>query len=351
MKKTMFLAAVASTAALLLPAETDYSAAKPKYPDELAYTATCSGYLGSDVKLSALNDHTEKKGVGWNNDGGFRAFTCALGTTANLRFVEVTAPRGARSTLLDEIRISVDDGSGAFGCVAMNPPVMLPEGEALDIIEAEFKALGKQWSIVREDSSAWSLSSGGLVLTTQAGDIARDSNSASNIFLQSANCDWTAETKLTASAVPGTPSQNAGLVAYEDDDNFVKFVYSATFNYRRPAADGPMPGQLQLVTEEKGNQKASVTLSMADIIGANQTVWLRLVKTGDSYAASYSVDGKKFVSVGSVSATLKDVQAGMIAAQGVMMAQGRNAAPNMAMPQAAPLTACFDNFTIVSKGL
>ena len=34
------------------------------------------------------------------------------------------------------------DGSGAFGCVAMNPPVMLPEGEALDIIETEFKKRG-----------------------------------------------------------------------------------------------------------------------------------------------------------------------------------------------------------------
>jgi len=34
------------------------------------------------------------------------------------------------------------DGSGAFGCVAMNPPVILPEGEALDIIEKEFAKRG-----------------------------------------------------------------------------------------------------------------------------------------------------------------------------------------------------------------
>ena len=34
------------------------------------------------------------------------------------------------------------DGRGAFGCVVVNPPVMLPEGEALDIIEAEFKKRG-----------------------------------------------------------------------------------------------------------------------------------------------------------------------------------------------------------------
>jgi hypothetical protein len=34
------------------------------------------------------------------------------------------------------------DGAGAFGCVAMNPPVMLPEAEALEIIEREFKKRG-----------------------------------------------------------------------------------------------------------------------------------------------------------------------------------------------------------------
>jgi hypothetical protein len=34
------------------------------------------------------------------------------------------------------------DGFGAFGCVAMNPPVMLPEAEALEIIEREFAKRG-----------------------------------------------------------------------------------------------------------------------------------------------------------------------------------------------------------------
>ena len=38
------------------------------------------------------------------------------------------------------------DGRGAFGCVAINPPIMLPEGEALDIIVAEFKKRGIELS-------------------------------------------------------------------------------------------------------------------------------------------------------------------------------------------------------------
>ena len=102
-------------AALALAAADDYSAANPKYPDELSYAATCDRYLGHNVDLRALNDHTERKSVGWNNDGSARTFTCSLETTANLRFVEITAPRGTRCTLLDEMRVSVDDGSGVFG--------------------------------------------------------------------------------------------------------------------------------------------------------------------------------------------------------------------------------------------
>ena len=34
------------------------------------------------------------------------------------------------------------DGAGAFGCVAMNPPHILPEGEALDFIAREFAKRG-----------------------------------------------------------------------------------------------------------------------------------------------------------------------------------------------------------------
>ncbi len=34
------------------------------------------------------------------------------------------------------------DGRGAFGCVAVNPPVVLPEDEALDVIQSELAAAG-----------------------------------------------------------------------------------------------------------------------------------------------------------------------------------------------------------------
>ena len=214
-------------------------------------------------------------------------------------------------------------------------------------------ALNKAWRWVREDPAAWTLSTAdGLVLTAGKGDIALGSNSASNILLQSANSDWTAEAKMKG--VPAPPAQNAGIVAYQCDDNFVKFVRSATFNFRRPATDGPSAGQLQLLVEENGQQKSVVNLPLDGIVVADGALWLRLDKQGDCYTAWYSVDGKKFEKMGTAQAVLKDVQVGVIACEGEMPMMGRGGGGRrgaMPMPQAAPLQVSFSDFKLVSRGL
>ena len=158
---------------------------------------------------------------------------------------------------------------------------------------------------------------------------------------------------MACSAAPAMPAQNAGLVAYESDDNFVKFVYSATFNFRRQPDAGPAPGQLQLLVEENGQQKALVSTSLEGISLKDNVIWLRLVKQGDSYTAWYSVDGKKFVQAGTVSAVLKDIRVGVMACEGAMPAMGRGfgGRGGFQMPASAPLKASFDEFKIVNRGL
>ena len=89
---------------------------------------------------------------------------------------------------------------------------------------------------------------------------------------------------------------------------------------------------------------------MANVIKADNTLYLRLVKKGDTYTAYYSVDGRKFTQAGVAKAVLKDIQVGLIACEGVqnaafarMMPQGM-AAP--AAAPAAPFSASFDYFKI-----
>ena len=222
-------------------------------------------------------------------------------------------------------------------------------------VSDEFKAFGKQWTVVRPDASACTVDGGMLKITTGAGDVTLANNNASNIVLQSANGDWTAETKLTTSAVPSNPAQNAGLIAYEDDDNFVKLVYGAPVFGRGMPQVQPgqtMPGSVQLVAEDNGNNKTTVNVSLANVNLKADTIWLRLVKQGSRYTAFYSVDGKKFTKVGQADILLKDICAGVIACDGVrpaMAGRGGGGFPGMqqAQPQqTVPMTACFDWFHI-----
>ena len=146
------------------------------------------------------------------------------------------------------------------------------------------------------------------------------------------------------------PAQSAGLVAYQCDDNFVKFVYGAAAMGRNRAPSAGGAGSLQLIVEENGNQKSAANLSMANIIKSDNTLYMRLVKKGDTYTAYYSVDGKKFTEFAKAQALLKDIQAGIIACEGVQNAALARMMPQgMGMPAAAPaapFSASFDYFKI-----
>jgi len=204
-------------------------------------------------------------------------------------------------------------------------------------VKDEFNAttLGKQWSWVRENKANWSLTkkAGSLLLVSGTGDILSSANDAGNILLQSANTDWTIETKMVCSRKPSGFGQNAGIVVYQDDDNFVKFVYRAAGGGGRGGQGGQggqarpamgaagagaveQPGSVELVFENKGIQKSSVQLSMQGIVTPANTVVLKLVKKGSTYTAFCSADGKTFKEVGKTEAVLKDIRAGVIACEG-----------------------------------
>ncbi len=214
--------------------------------------------------------------------------------------------------------------------------------------------LGKQWNWVRENPTNWSLSkkAGSLLITSGKGDIIEKGNDAENILLQSANTDWTIETKIVCSRKPSGFSQNAGLLAYQDDDNFVRLVYRASFGRRGPSTQGEQPGSVELLLESDGEQKSSVMISMEGIIKNNNTLIFRLVKKGNTYTAYCSSDGKKFETVGSADMILKDIQAGIIVCDGTVPARmgGFGRMPQSNQPE-TPFEVSFDYFKITNSGL
>ena len=230
----------------------------------------------------------------------------------------------------------------------------------LKSVSEEFNSAtpGKQWSWVRENAANWSLSkkSGSLVITSEKGDIVLANNNAMNILLQSANTDWAIESKMVCSRKPSGSGQNAGILAYQDDDNFIKVVYRASQARRGfggPPTPGVQPGTVDIIIENIGTQQTAATLSLTDIIKDDNTLVLKLNKNGSVYTASCSSDGKNFKTVGTADIVLKDVKAGLIVCDGV--AQGRTGGfPGMEQPANLPQTpfeVAFDYFHIANKGL
>ena len=100
--------------------------------------------------------------------------------------------------------------------------------------------------------------------------------------------DWTIETKVDGSLM-NEQYQQAGLIVYADDDNYLKFDY-ITDN----VAGQPVIRRIEFRSEIGG----AVQNPQPQATDLTSAVWhLRLAKAGNVYTASYSVDGVAWTSL------------------------------------------------------
>ncbi|TCO32546.1 glucose/arabinose dehydrogenase [Kribbella steppae] len=141
-----------------------------------------------------------------------------------------------------------------------------------------------RWSgVVRPDPAAFRVAGDALEIDTGNGDIYQGGNTnPKNLMLQPApDGDWTIETKVDASAFDER-YQQAGLMVYADDANYVKLDYLTT-----NAAGSAVTRGLELRSEV-----ADAVVEPAPNAAATQGVWhLRLAKSGSTFTGSYSADG------------------------------------------------------------
>ncbi len=218
--------------------------------------------------------------------------------------------------------------------------------------EFNSETIGNQWEWIRENKANHSLSakSGSLTITSEAGDISEGSNNAKNILLQSANNDWTIETQLLASRAPSQP-ENAGIIAYENDGNFVKLMVRAVIKTTRQR--GAQPGTIDFLIEENGIAKSVASFNLKSEITGNNALILKLEKKGNKYTAFYSADGEAFKTLGTDEALLKDIRVGIIACDGVItqsMTSTYYFDSDTTKPD-TPFDVSFDYFHIINSGL
>lgn len=211
---------------------------------------------------------------------------------------------------------------------------------------------GRQWQWVRENKSHYSFAKvpGALTISTEPGDVSEGSNDARNILLQNANNDWTIETRLTGSRVPSQP-ENAGLLAYQDDDNFVKLMFRAVIKTSRQR--GVQPGTIDFLFEENGIARSIASVNLREVITGEDRLLLRLAKEGSTYTAYYSVDGINFEKLGASDILLKDIKAGLIACDGIVTQSMTSTFwfdSDTTKPD-TPFDVSFDYFKIQNRGI
>ncbi|GLY93850.1 ThuA domain-containing protein [Actinoplanes sp. NBRC 103695] len=148
-------------------------------------------------------------------------------------------------------------------------------------------------AIVREDPATYRVTGGALRIDVPNGDIYGTGNTGpANFILQAApSGDWTLETKVDGSLL-NEQYQQAGLLVYGDDDNYVKLDLVAD-----NTAGQPVSRRLEFRSEIGG----AVQDPQPQAGNLTSAVWhLRLARAGTTYTAAYSADGAEWTSLGSL---------------------------------------------------
>ncbi len=146
------------------------------------------------------------------------------------------------------------------------------------------------WNVLGFDPSHLSLEKvpGSLTLTTQSGSFEYSNKDYKNVFLVDFPADESVDFQITTCISNFKPSEKwnqAGLVLWNDKDNFLKFAYE----YGEETGHGE--GLLFSVGREI-NGRPGYAWYLAE--QTPQKIWLRITKQGNVYVLSNSTDGKNF---------------------------------------------------------
>lgn len=170
--------------------------------------------------------------------------------------------------------------------------------------------LALDWKQVRPDTAHQSLSKhpGKLTITTQYGSIhtADRPVAAKNLFLvdipELDGAGFVVTTCVEAFQ-PRAPWNQAGLVLYGDDDNYLKFVCEFS------SAGLPI---LNAIAETEGKPVANYLSASVQ----TDRLWLKVVKRGDLYECASSSDGTTFTAYADIPWSGAAKQAGVLAKNG-----------------------------------
>src|SRR5699024_9677098 len=152
---------------------------------------------------------------------------------------------------------------------------------------------GCRWDVVRPAPEHLRVTGGQREIDATTGDIyGGDNQSPTNFVLQDLDeDDWTVETTVDVSDT-GQQYEQGGLMAYVDDDNYVKIDVLTT------NTAGSDVTRLVEIRSEIDGEVQDPQPNSPDIDAT--TVQLRLAKEGDTFTGSYSTDGETWTDLPSL---------------------------------------------------
>ncbi|MGD8499956.1 MAG: M56 family metallopeptidase, partial [Phycisphaerales bacterium] len=151
--------------------------------------------------------------------------------------------------------------------------------------------LGLQWQIINPNPSNYSLAKkqGSLTITTKKGHFSKRNKKYENVFLIDSPATEGQDFQITtciSSFVPKALWNEAGILCWDDEDNYVKLVYEWA---GRPA--------FTVGHEVEAKDRYSYYSAPSRI----EKLWLRITKRGNSCQCATSTDGESFALRSSVS--------------------------------------------------
>lgn len=182
-------------------------------------------------------------------------------------------------------------------------------------------ALGGRWDVVNPDPSALEVSGGALRLSGQPGDTWQTNNTAKNVVMLDVPAgDFTATTEVSAAVAE--VYQGAGLIAWQDMDNYVRagLTYVGSLS----------PSGIAIETDREASATFSAVAFADRPASSGET--LRLQRTGDTITTSYlDEDTDTWVTAATTTVPFATTQVGLYA---------------LAAQDGTPAEAAFDSFEI-----
>jgi len=216
---------------------------------------------------------------------------------------------------------------------------MLPVAESAAVLAYDgFDGrLSLDWDILKPDPSHHSLSKnqGSLTITTQHGDL--QSHDYENVFLVDCPVASGQDFQLTTCLLgvrPLADFHQAGLICYNDDDNWLKLVFGWNTTTMTPSFN---------VGAETGGHLVNVYFNASPV---GERVWLRLIKRGNRYSLHTSPDGQTFLPMAPLIWDLNAVFQGYAVWGDGSVRRVGLFANNGSGPIAAEIDASFDFFEV-----